>query len=231
MKHTLAAYQGAIMKRVFAPRALDIAHVNQEINNAAQEVYLQVRTSHSDKLTTSATMQLVADKDMYQLPQGCEPGMVRGIDRMDRGSNPVALQPIPWERQNHYTGGLNVGSTHYGLWSGYTYTIEPGGTQVRILEKPSTNVDNGLRFWFIRKWAEMVNLEDIPVLPDAIHECVIPPAVIRMAQSPDARLANPAAFELYRQQMAAMLVRYLEPDEIDRPNVVQDYDRFYAFGE
>lgn len=225
MRHTLAAYQGAILKRVATPRALDVAHMNREINNAAEEVYLKIRTARSDKLTTEARVDLQANIDLYPLPDGCQAGMVRGVERLDQGGTPVILHPIPWERQNHYKS-QRVGVYMHGL----AYTVEPGGMQIRLLETPGTTVVGGLRFWFIRKWQPMSDIEDEPVLPEPIHECVVPPSIVRISQSGDAALVNPGAFELYRQQMALMLEQYLGPDEIDRPNVLQDYDQFYGYG-
>lgn len=221
MRMTFATLKGLALSRLASWKSAPPAAVDVEVNNAAQQVWLQMRDQGNGRGDRSLYLDLVADQDLYPLPTNV--GEVKNLERMDRGQLSVPMVPVTrGERAYRKHDSEHVGGV------GNQYEILPGRV-VHVLSKPTTSTPNGLRVWFTPGYVPMVAADDYPEwLPEPVHEAIVPLAVKRLSQYAGVEIADPAAFKQYASEWERLLIQYLEPEEGDLVPDVQDFDQFYA---
>ena len=221
MRTTFATLKGLSLARLASWRSAPPSAVDVEVNNAAQQIWLQMRDQGNGRGDRSAYLDVVADQDLYDLPS--DAGEVKLLERLDRGLLAIPMVPLtrgerPFRQHDAaYVGGV-----------GNQYEILPG-RKIHMLSKPMTSTENGIRVWFTPRYVPMASSEDAPDwLPEAVHEAIVPPTVKRLAQYAGVEVADPQSFGKYAIEWDRILIQYLEPEEADLVPDVQDLDQFYA---
>lgn len=234
MRHTLADYRGAITSRILDPEVLPLAALDYEINQAVQDVFLEIRDAWHTKTQQTVPVSLRSNIDVYPLPDEC--GDLTLVQRIDDGGGPVRVYPVDFRR----TDEVSSSSPAMGYWSppdapADWVSTQAGGSwyshlpdrKIRLHQVPTLDAAGGLLLTFYPRAVPLVKLQDAPNIPDEIHEVVVGFALQRLAQHRGVQLANMDAVDNFIGRQHDRLVRFLSPSDTDRQPNIADEDTIY----
>ena len=220
--YTLAHVWSGVRSRLLDPNAAEPAAITIEANFALNELRGRFRQSREDWLDTTETTDILADKDVYPYPQGVD--TLKQIERLDL----VADQGIyPSQVGGYYDRQARdfAQSTKVAVANG---VVVMPNRNIRLQPMPTTNFRDGLRWTYLPIMTELINPDDVVVgLPGQFFEWLIVGTIDRMRQVRGVQLADPKAYEQFRQEQTARLVRELRPQSLLGPPRIVDEDEFY----
>jgi hypothetical protein len=181
------------------------------LNNAGRALLVDIRDAWSERALVTETQPIIVDKDIYDLPRACESparakrflasGVAVPLVRLGQADDDVLL-----------TGALSIdaGYGHHG--SNYQYVFLAGLRTFRLIQMPTETLDPGLSVTYYPRWLPLRNLEDKPVLAEALHEILTLRATVGMAAR-GASLANAQAFQQQLSAQEETLKRFLYPPD------------------
>lgn len=199
------------------PGAVDI-----EINNGIRDVLAVARNLHVEKLDQVAYADIQADIDIYPWPDEAEE--IRQVWFLNFGKSPIPMTKIAFQEQPIVDWVGLAGSV-----MPFSYAQLPD-RRIRLCNMPYTAQENSIMFKYFPRPTKLVKATDEPKLPEAVHECIVPRAVLRLAGYEGIGLAHPRSFDIYRKEMEQRLIDYLQPESIDGGEHVIDNDPYYPGG-
>jgi hypothetical protein len=220
MQMTLRHLRGGVLMRLKNPKVMDISALDFEINNAIVDISQRIRDLREDWQNATSKLDLEADKDVYVLPDDCEVCLqVERFDAYDDGT-PSLSRHIDsdkvWQKD----------STDAPVDGTWVHTYLPGG-RLRLIPAPTSDLAGGLRLTYKARPRPLLADDDVPPLPEEIHECIIAKALERIRQYGSTSLAQPESFEQFRREQAMRLDRFLRPMQLEAAPTWGDDDEFY----
>ena len=203
---------GGIATFLASPRAVPPARIRFAANTAIQRMHNQLKDQWSRKTEDIAYLDLVADKDIYDIPEPIH--HITKVERFDLNTDVVRVFPLSYHRHDEPDElGANIV---------YRYVLHPN-RKLRFVQIPSGSMERGARITHLPMGTKLVGAGDVPDLPEDLHENVILEAVAWLAAS-GAALRDPDSFASLYAQRQDDAIRYLNPDEHDQPpGVIEDY--------
>lgn len=223
MRHSLAMLRGGVLSRLLNPKQIDIASVDIEINNSLEELAGKIRDIREDWMDRIDYLDIVANKDIYIIPDDCS--QIKMVERLDRDSSlPVVL------RKQAYSKAWENDVVQYQRFDVVDLYVHLPDRKLRIIPKPESDAERSLRLTYQKRIPPLVNDKDYPdAFPDEIHEWLIPTALDRLRQYASVEVAKPQEFEGFRKEQTARLMRFLRPKESDQAPEWGDEDEFYMW--
>lgn len=218
----LAELRGGVYMRLGPRDKIPPAAVDIEIFNAMRDVLSACRRTRSERIDQVAYADIISGLDIYPWPE--EADEIRALWFLNFGQVPIPMTKVAFEEQPIVEWVGNAGNIQP-----FTYAQLPE-RRIRMLNMPYTNVENGLMFKYTPRPKRLTKASDVPNIPEQIHECIIPRAVMRLAGYDGIGLSHPAGFNIYAKQMEAMLYDYLQPESPDGGDHILDNDVFYPGG-
>lgn len=201
---------------------LPVAAVDIEIHNAIGDVLAQMRNVGSERLDRVAYSDIVANLDIYPWPDDAEE--IRQVWFLNFGKAPIPMTKIAFQEQPIVDWVGLAGSV-----MPFSYAQLPE-RRIRLCNMPQSSNENSIMWKYTPRPKRLVKATDEPNLPEPIHECIIPRAILRLAGYDGIGLAHPRTFDIYRKEMDQRLIDYLQPESIDGGDHVIDNDPYYPGG-
>jgi hypothetical protein len=218
----LAELRGGVMARLTPWDKVPVAAVDIELYNAQLDVLAMVRSLGNKRLDQEAYANVVADQDIYPWPE--DAAEIRDVVWLNFGKTPIPMTKIGYREQPQVDWVGLVGSI-----MPFTYCELPG-RRIRLGTKSTDTVTNGLLYRYFPNARHLVKPTDEPSFPEAVHECLVPPAVMRLGSYDGIGLAHPQSFEIYRKYMQERLLLFLQPEGVENASTIQDFDPYYPGG-
>ncbi len=214
MEMTLGQILGSVMARMTKRSAMPELMLIEQINGAGDEIIIAMRSAWSEKALTTSTVDLVADTDIYSWPADVDE--VRKMDRLDLGDEPVPVNRRALMRDD-------IETSTFFFQEGYTYVILPDD-QFRLVEAPTDALTAGLRIRHYPKFVPLTALDDVPNLPERIHECLVAKALTRIMGLEDVQIVNLKATVAFIAGWEQRLIDFLYPPDAERgPEVDEEF--------
>ena len=189
-----------------------------EVNHACEELYSRIRDQRATWLQAQDFADVVTGQDIVDLPNNC--GGLLMVEQNVSGGFQL-LQRMGLHEVNNWA---RIERTNLNTPEVYAHLPD---RRILLRPKPTESRSNGLRFTYSRRFVPLEHLEDVPDVPEELHEWIISAAVDRLRQYADVILGKPDDFERFRREQDLRLVRYLSPTNIDQPARIGDEDPFY----
>lgn len=220
---TLAELRGGVMVRLGPRERIPLAAVDIEIHNAVDDIRAMAKLMGVENLDRCKYLDTASGKDIYEWPAEAEE--VRDVFYLGWGPSPIPMTEVTFREQ------------HLVDWVGLTGSIRPfswvqlPGRRFRIMAGLIQDKTDNLMVRFFPGPKKMVKDDDEPNLPRAVHENIIPYAIMRMASYDGIGLSHPASFNYYKAQMQGRLEVYLQPESVSgAANHIVDTDDLYSGG-
>lgn len=213
MQHNLGRLIDGCLARCASAGNLNPSAAAEEINNAIQEIYNIMRTRRSEWLKRVAYLDIASGIDLYRLPD--DVGDIAYVQRLTATGVPYKLQRYDSELFDNRNLAFNPPE----IWAQI-------GRSIRIAPIPTEAVNEGLRISYERKPVRLIDDEDVPDLPDELHETVIALALMRLAQHAEIAIPNPDAVVGFARQQIELLQNWLVPRHRE-PVSIRDEDPDY----
>jgi len=216
MKLTARQLVGEILKWFSNPDALKLGAVIEALNNTQEEIQVKLSEGFNEKLERIDYIDLISGKDLYPLPDA-----VSDITKMERLD--IVAQAVPVVRVMSKRDDFSPGMS---LTAPLTYVLMPE-RQLRFIQVPTADYPKGARVTFNPRVTPLRNMDDVPALPEEIHECLVPLAVARLAGMPGANLANQQVFVAYAARLDKMFLSWCYPSDRERASDIEEESSFY----
>lgn len=220
MRMPLRALMGAVLAKVVEPSKVGHEALVAEINGAYEEVAHQLPASWYKLAQQEFDAPLVETVDVVPFPAAL--GMLARVDRLDLDASGVAVRVFPTDDAT--PGGQEPA---WVLEQRYEYEMLPG-RRIRLAQAPVASRNPGIRFTGYPRLEPLAELDDLPVLPEQIHEAIVAKALPRVAMLDGGNFRNQKAVEAYIARLEDRLIGFLEPGHLDRAPRPHDEDPFYG---
>lgn len=218
----LGELRGGVYMRLGPRDKIPPAAVDIEIHNATRDIIGVARRTRSERMDQIGYADIISGLDIYPWPE--EADEIRAAWFLNFGTTPIPLVKVTFEEQPIADWIGNAGNIQP-----FTYCQIPE-RRIRLLNMPYSNVENGLMWKYIPRPKRLVKASEEPNLPEQVHECIIPRAVMRLAGYEGIGLSHPASFNIYAKNMEGVLLDYLQPESPDGGDHVLDNDVYYPGG-
>ena len=195
---TVNEMEGAGLARVLNPGAVGGLPIRRELNGAYREVVQAIRDADTNLCDQISTLDLLADQNVYQLPDGID--TIRSVSRCDMYGQFGTEDPV-------FTPCGKMEIEFIQRARTFAYAIGPTG--LVLWPTPPLDYPQALRILSLPIAEDLIVDTQVPQIPKQLHDCIVGRLVRRLGSLANVQLSSGVADFIATQER--YLIGFLNP--------------------